>query len=64
MAELDLILGSFAQMALLPTATAAQLAEYDAVLRELDTDLFHWLVTMPGRATWAMASLIRARRRR
>ncbi len=48
MAELDLILGSFAQ-AMLPSASSAQLVEYDAILRELDTDLFHWLITMPGR---------------
>lgn len=48
MAELDLILGSFAQEAL-PTATHKELVEYDAILRELDTDLFHWLVTIPGR---------------
>lgn len=48
MAELDLILGSFAHEAL-PNATQEELIEYDAILRELDTDLFHWLVTIPGR---------------
>lgn len=48
MAELDLILGSFAEC-VLPTATPTELVEYDAILRELDTDLFHWLVTIPGR---------------
>ena len=48
MAELDLILGAFADVAL-PRATPEELAGYDDILRQLDTDLFHWLVTVPGR---------------
>lgn len=48
MAELDLILGAFAQE-ILPEASVKELVEYDQILRELDTDLFHWLVTIPGR---------------
>ena len=55
MAELDLVMGSFAQVAL-PEATSDQLYEYDAILRELDTDLFHWLITIPGRIKDAAAS--------
>lgn len=45
--ESDLFLGAFADR-YLPNFTAAQLAEYDAILAETDDTLFDWIY---GRAT-------------
>jgi succinate dehydrogenase flavin-adding protein (antitoxin of CptAB toxin-antitoxin module) len=46
MAELDLVLGAFGR-AFLPTATLEELRQFDTVLCQLDTDLYHWLITVP-----------------
>lgn len=43
MVEMDLICGGFANVHL-PTLTRDELQQYDEILRQLDYELFHWLL--------------------